>query len=411
MQQVLETDAPTAREVARIRKRSPEVVGRESRSERLRVAVLAPPWFAVPPQRYGGTEAVVSLLADGLVAAGHEVTLFATGDSRTPGRLVSPFAEGRSDELGTTQPELLHALACIREAATYDVVSDHTGALGLTLSNLTSTPFLNTVHGTLAGEAGELYRRVCELTPDAALVSLTESHRASASDLPWAATIPNAIALDDHPCRPHSGGKYLFWLGRMSADKGPVTAIEVARAAGMPMLLAGKLRGPAEEAYFAQEVKPLLGGGIAYVGEIDPHERVRLLHGALALINPIAWEEPFGLVMVEAMACGAPVIAFPEGSAPELVIDGETGFVVDDEHAMAEAVGRLDEIDPARCRASMEERFDVAPVAEAYERAYDEVVSRSPSTTSSTDSRWSSPRAVAPVRDRAHRFSWPRGRS
>ena len=150
-------------------------------------------------------------------------------------------------------------------------------------------------------------------------MSLTESHRATAPDLPWAATIPNAIALDDHPCRAHRGGEYLFWLGRMSADKGPVTAIEVARAAGMPLVLAGKLRLAEERRYFAEHVQPRLGGGITYVGEIDLHERVRLLHGALALVNPLAWDEPFGLVMAEAMACGVPVIATPRGSVPGVV--------------------------------------------------------------------------------------------
>ena len=141
----------------------------------------------------------------GSCAGGHDVTLFASGDSRTEASLVSTFAESRSDDLGLTQPELLHALTCVHDAHAFDVVSDHTGALGLALSNLTSTPFLNTVHGTLAGEAGALYRRVCEVTPGAALVSLTESHRSTARDLPWTATIPNAIALDDHPCRAEQG--------------------------------------------------------------------------------------------------------------------------------------------------------------------------------------------------------------
>src|SRR4051812_26129413 len=193
--------------------------------ESLRIAVLAPPWFAVPPRRYGGTEAVVSLLVDGLVRLRHDVTLFACAESRTRARLVPTFDEARPDDLGLTQPELLHALTCVRAAGSFDVVSDHTGALGLALSNLTSTPFLSTVHGALAGEAGALYRSVCEVTPDAALVALTESHRESAPDLPWVASIPNAISLDDHPCRRRRGGEYLLWLGRMSADKGPVTAI------------------------------------------------------------------------------------------------------------------------------------------------------------------------------------------
>ncbi len=376
MEQVLESGLPAARGLLSARIRPHAHPGRRGRSDRLRIAVLAPPWFAVPPERYGGTEAVVSLLVDGLVSDGHDVTLYASGDSQTPARLVSAFDDARPDELGTTQPELLHALTCVREAGRYDVVSDHTGALGLALSNLTDTPFLTTVHGALAGEAGDVYRRVCELTAGAALVALTESHRATAPDLPWAATIPNAIALDDHPCRVHSGGKYLFWLGRMSADKGPVTAIEVARAAGMPLLLAGKLRAANEQRYFAEEVQPRLGGGIAYVGEIDRHERVRLLHGALALVNPLAWDEPFGLAMVEAMACGVPVIATPRGSVPELVIPGRTGWIAETVDDMAAAVGRCREIDPGECRAIAEFSYAPERMVAAYVEAFHAVVER-----------------------------------
>jgi glycosyltransferase involved in cell wall biosynthesis len=381
MEQVLESGMPPVGKLASVRERSRDYGGRRSGSECLRIAVLAPPWFPVPPQRYGGTEAVVSLLVDGLVAEGHDVTLFASGDSDTPANLVPYFDEARPDALGTTQPELLQALSCVRDADRFDVVSDHSGALGLVLSNLTSTPFLNTVHGALAGEAGALYRQVCAVTPGAALVSLTESHRGTASDLPWAATIPNAIALDDHPCRTNSGGKYLFWLGRMSVDKGPVTAIEVARAAGMPLLLAGKLRAADEQRYFEEEVQPLLGGGIAYVGEIDLHERVRLMHGAHALVNPIAWDEPFGLVMVEAMACGVPVIATPRGSVPEIVIDGQTGWIASTVEEMAAAVGRCREIDPSECRAIAELCYSPERMVLDYLDAFDDVMLRSRSAS------------------------------
>lgn len=376
MQQVRESVLPPVRALLGAPRWSQEFAGRKVRSESLRVAVLAPPWFAVPPRRYGGTEAIVSLLVDGLVRERHDVTLFASGDSGTQASLVPTFPEARSDDLGLTQPELLHALTCVRDADRFDVVSDHTGALGLALSNLTSTPFLSTVHGTVAGEAGELYRRVCDVTPGAALVSLTESHRRGASDLPWLATIPNAIALDDHPVRVSRGGEYLFWLGRMSVDKGPVTAIEVARAADRPMLLAGKLRGAAELEYFEQHVRPRLGDGIEYVGEIDMHERVRLLHGAHALINPLAWDEPFGLVMVEAMACGVPVIATSRGSVPEIVVDGHTGWISDTVEGMAAAVERCAEIDPLECRAVAEFYYSPERMVADYVDAFHGVIDR-----------------------------------
>jgi glycosyltransferase involved in cell wall biosynthesis len=190
------------------------------------------------------------------------------------------------------------------------------------------------------------------------------------------ATIPNAINLDDHPARTHRGGDYLFWLGRMSADKGPVTAIEVARAAGMPLLLAGKLRGAAEHQYFEQEVRPRLGGDVHYVGEIDLQERVRLMHGAHALINPIAWDEPFGLVMAEAMACGLPVVATPRGSVPELVMDGETGWIAATVPEMAAAVARCDEIDPRTCRAAAEFHYSPERMVADYVDAFHDAIAR-----------------------------------
>ena len=188
------------------------------------------------------------------------------------------------------------------------------------------------------------------------------------------AVIGNPIVVDDFPFRSDKDD-YLLWIGRFDDYKGPQRAIAVALEADTPLVLAGPVQ-PGHQEFFDAEIEPHLDGQrVRYVGEVGEEKR-DLYAGARALLMPIRWPEPFGLVMTEAMACGTPVIAFPEGSAPELVLDGETGFVVDDEHAMAEAVGRLGEIDPARCRASMKERFDVTPVAAAYEAAYAAVADR-----------------------------------
>ena len=229
---------------------------------------------------------------------------------------------------------------------------------------------MHTLHGPFTSNTSAFYARHGH---KACAVALSRYQAEQApEELEVVAVIGNPIVVDDFPFRADKDD-YLLWIGRFDDYKGPHRAIAAAREADVPLVLAGPVQ-PGQEEFFEREVEPHLDDErVRYIGEVGEEKR-DLYAGARALLMPIRWPEPFGLVMTEAMACGTPVIAFPEGSAPELVLDGETGFVVDDEHAMAEAVGRLDEIDPARCRASMEERFDVAPVAEAYERAYEDVV-------------------------------------
>ncbi|HUP33222.1 MAG TPA: glycosyltransferase family 4 protein [Gaiellaceae bacterium] len=341
----------------------------------LRIGILAPCWFPVPPPRYGGIETIVSLLADGLVEAGHEVALFASGDSRTKARLVSIYDRAPSEEIGRTYWELRHALSCLAESGELDVVNDHTGMLGLVLGGLMSTPLVHTVHGPLDGQPGEMYEAICGAVPRPLLVSLSLNQRRPRPGLPWIANCPNAIEVSSYP----QGARrrdYLLFLGRMSPEKGCHRAIQVARAAGLPLKIAAKMREPAEEEYFHRFVEPELGDGVEFLGEVGHAEKVGLLRHARATLFPIEWEEPFGLVMLESMACGTPVIATRRGAVPEVVVDGKTGVIVESSGEMPAALARIDRIDPDECRRHVETRFSPERMVAAYEHAYRLAVAR-----------------------------------
>jgi glycosyltransferase involved in cell wall biosynthesis len=343
--------------------------------DRLRIAVLSPVWFPVPPRRYGGIEWIVSLLADGLVNAGHDVTLFASGDSRTKAKLQSVFPTAPSDFIGQTFWELKHALSCIERAGDFDVVNDHTGLLGLALGGLSPVPVVHTVHGPLNGEPGMLYDAVLRAVPNAKLISLSMNQRAPRPHYPWIANCPNALDLSIYPVKPHTGD-YLLFIGRMSADKGAHRAIAVATETGLPLKIAGKNREPAEQAYFSEYVEPHLNERIEYLGEVNHGQKVELLQDARVTLFPIEWEEPFGLVMIESLACGTPVIATRHGAVPEVIDDGRSGIIVDSYRQMAAALERADALDPLECRRYAEERFSpermVADYVDAYRAAIGE---------------------------------------
>ena len=338
----------------------------------MRIAILSPVWFPVPPTGYGGIEWVVSLLADGLVKAGHDVTLFASGDSRTTARLVSVFDEAPSEKIGLSLPELHHALACFERSAEFDVVNDHSGPPAAAIGGAVDTAVVHTVHGPLDGEAGPIYDQLARVAPRVGLISLSLNQRRPKPELPWVANCPNALDLSVYPAHPHRGD-YLLFVGRLSFDKGAHRAIEVAKHAELPLKIAGKMREPLEKEYFETHVRPNLGWGIEYLGEVTHDEKVDLLQNARVTLFPISWEEPFGLVMIESMACGTPVIATRWGAVPEVIEHGRGGLIVDDLNAMAAAIEEADRLDPAECRRYVEERYSaermVADYVAAYERA------------------------------------------
>jgi len=348
----------------------------------LRIAMLAPPWIPVPAPAYGGIEEVVRLLTAGLADAGHDVTLFAPPGSDAPADVVEVLEAPHPDDIQRAQFEADHVArafahidAAAEDGAPYDVIHDHVGHTALAMGDRVSAPIVHTLHGPFDEDATRFYAMH---GPKARIVAISQSQLDSAPDeMGGGSVVPNPIDCSEWPFRPDKED-LLLWIGRMSPDKGPHRAIAAARAAGVPLVLAGPVQ-PGQEQYFAEQVEPELGhDGVEYVGEADG-ERKRDLYGrARALLMPIRWPEPFGLVMVEALACGTPVIAFPEGSAPEVVQDGKTGFIVDDEEEMGAAVKRLDEIDPEACRQTCEDRFGVPAVVGAYEEVYRAAVMTDP---------------------------------
>jgi glycosyltransferase involved in cell wall biosynthesis len=324
----------------------------------MRIGLVAPPWTPVPPPLYGGIELVVDELARGFQAAGHQVTLFTTGDSTCPVPRRWVLAEAEGTRIGMAVPELRHVIGAYDSLVDCDVVHDHTLA-GPLLAAARGTPFpvVTTVHGPLNEDLVDLYGALGDRVP---IVCISEAQHRVAPQIPVARVILHGIDASLFPVGDGSGdgdGDYCVFLGRMAHDKGAHRAIEVARKAGMRLLMAAKMREPWEIRYFNEMVEPLLGPDAVYLGEV-PHERkLELLDGASALLFPIRWNEPFGLVMLEAMACGTPVLAFPEGAAPEVVDHGRTGFLCDNEAEMVEALGRLGELKRSDCRDAVEGYF------------------------------------------------------
>ena len=335
--------------------------------------MLAPPWIPVPPPGYGGIEAVVALLCDALVARGHDVVLFAAPGSHSAARVYPVLEDAHPDEIGSSLYESDHVATAwdqidlaAERGIPFDVLHDHSGFMLLAISDRIGVPVVHTIHGAFARATARFYRRH---GPKARLVAISRTQARSApAGGRDADVVPNPIAVGRWPFRAVKRD-YLLWVGRMDADKGPDRAIAAARLAGRTLVLAGPVQ-PGQEDYFRRRVQPRLDGRrVRYVGEVGGAAKRELFADAAALLMPVRWREPFGMVMVEALACGTPVIAFPEGAAAEIVIDGENGMLVGDEAELARAIGRLGAIDPALCRASAK-RYDISLVTTGYERVY-----------------------------------------
>lgn len=364
---------------------TPLVPSRGAASRGLRIAMVAPPYFALPPIGYGGVEVVVAGLVDELVERGHHITLLGAGRNGTRAQtFVSTYAEPPADQLGAALPEVVHAARVgeLLAARDFDLVHDHTLA-GPLLARGRRVPTVVTVHGPATGDVGDLYRA---LGDSVRLISISDAQRAAAPDLPWLATVHNAIPVSTFPFQVEKDDVALF-LGRFHPEKAPHLAIDAARAVGLPIVLAGKCSEPVELGYFAREIEPRLGPDVEIFGVADADQKRRLLARACCLLFPICWEEPFGLVMIEAMACGTPVVAFRRGAVPEIVVDGVTGVIVDEPGELPGAIRLARRLDPHDCRAHVEQHFGTAPMVTGYELAYrrllDEERGRSPAASAS----------------------------
>ena len=332
----------------------------------MRIGMIAPPWLPVPPPAYGGTETVLDGLIRGLLQAGHEVVLVAHPDSRTPAEIRSVLPRGTTDAIGQGATELAHVVAAYEQLHDVDVIHDHTLSGPLLGPGRTDVPVVATHHGVFDDPTIRIFRDVAR---SAKVIAISQCQAASAADIPIAAVVHHGIDVADFALGDGDGG-YLAFLGRMVPEKGPHRAIRIARRLGMPLLLAAKMREAPEMAFFDAEVRHLLGGDVEYIGEVGLRDKVQLLCGARALLNPIAWREPFGMVMLEALACGTPVVARAEGAAPEIVGHGTVGFLGRTDADLEVGLHDLDRIDRLTCRTWAAQRFSLELMAKRYEEQY-----------------------------------------
>ncbi|MGD0219083.1 MAG: glycosyltransferase family 4 protein [Acidimicrobiales bacterium] len=337
----------------------------------MRIMIVAPPWLPVPPPAYGGTEAVLDGLARGLHAAGHDVLLFTTGESTCPVERRWVFERAIGVGEGGAAQELRHVVHAYEIASEFDVVHDHTLIGPLYSERFPNLRVVTTNHGPFESDLIDLYRIVSDRVP---VIAISRHQASGADDVPIAAIIHHGVEASEFPVGDGSGG-YALFLGRMNPGKGAHVAAHVAREAGIELHIAGKCHEQLEIDYFESTIRPLLSSGVDYLGEVDDKAKLELLGAAKVLLNPISWPEPFGMVMIEALACGTPVITTPCGAAPEIVDDGVTGFVRAGEPALVDALSRIEEIDRRRCRDAVLGHFSRRRMVDEHVDLYRRVVS------------------------------------
>jgi glycosyltransferase involved in cell wall biosynthesis len=336
----------------------------------VRIGLISTPWTPLPPPAYGGIEGVVDRLARGFIAAGHEVLLAAPSDSECPAPLIPNSPPADVDGMGLSEVELGHVVRAYDAMPDMDLVHDHTLCGPLYRHRPRGLPIVTTNHGPFRAQLRDIYRSMAQ---DVALVAISHHQASTAADVRIARVIHHGIDVDAVPVG-DGGGGYACFLGRMNPSKGVREAAMIAREAGMPLRIAAKMQDKGEREYFECAVSPLLNSDIEYLGELSTDEKYQLLGGAAALLNPMQWPEPFGLVMIEALAAGTPVVATPAGSATEIIDDGVTGHLREDVPALAAALADVGNLDRAGCREVAVTRFSTERMVADHLDLYAELI-------------------------------------
>lgn len=341
----------------------------------MKIAQIAPVIERVPPKKYGGTERVVHALTEELVRMGHDVTLFASGDSITSAKLQSVYPralrEARLKDLyGSNTWSLFNIGLAYQQKEKFDIIHDHNGHLSVPTANVADIPTVMTMHGPFVPEIRKIFQELRKPY----LVTISESQGYAAPNLNFAGTVHNGLDMKSYPFSEEHDG-YLLFVGRISIEKGVHHAVEAAQQLNLPLIIAAKLDA-IDRPYFREYIEPYLSDSIQWIGEVDEAERNRLMSRAMCFLHPVTWHEPFGLTIIEAMACGCPVIGFDKGSIPEIVKNGETGFVVRDTEAMLDAISHIGTIERKKCREHSLENFSAEKMAKGYEKIYEEILSK-----------------------------------